>query len=88
MCFLFSISENDDVELRRPSRHLRHAQSEVPSYLSFEDHRRCSQSLTDAKEHAYARLKEELTKAQQVSLPRYNLPYIPLAVETSHFANE
>ncbi|XP_025099265.1 guanine nucleotide exchange factor for Rab-3A-like isoform X2 [Pomacea canaliculata] len=60
-----SISENDDVELRRSSRHLRHAQSEVPSYLSFEDHRRCSQSLTDAKEHAYARLKEELTKAQQ-----------------------
>ena len=61
--------ELEGVEMRRRQRPLRQAQSDVPLSMTSEQ-RRCSQSLTDAKELAYARLMAELSKAHRVRMRR------------------
>ncbi|XP_076445719.1 guanine nucleotide exchange factor for Rab-3A-like [Babylonia areolata] len=53
------------VEMRRKQRPLRQAQSDVPISMTLLEQQRCSQSLSDAKEHAYTRLMKELGKAQR-----------------------
>ncbi|KAK7486622.1 hypothetical protein BaRGS_00022147, partial [Batillaria attramentaria] len=57
--------EFTEVEMRRKQRPLRHAQSDFPVAMTLLQQRRCSQSLADAKEHAYSRLMSELSKAQR-----------------------
>ncbi|KAK7108184.1 guanine nucleotide exchange factor for Rab-3A-like [Littorina saxatilis] len=55
--------ELEGVEIRRKTRPLRQAQSEVPaSFSRMEKHR---QSLSDARENAYQRMMAELSKAQK-----------------------
>lgn len=65
----FSPEEGDNdtgpVELRHHKRgELRHAMSEVlPNEVRL---RKRSQTMANVKEHAYGRLQEELSKAQEV----------------------
>ena len=57
--------DTDTVELRRRQRgELRHAMSEIlPDEVRL---RKRSQTMANVKEHAYSRLQEELSKAQEV----------------------
>ncbi|XP_076467224.1 guanine nucleotide exchange factor for Rab-3A-like [Babylonia areolata] len=54
----FCESENDDLSPQG-------LRLEFPMPLKYLNRRRCSQSFIDAKEHAYARLMAELSKAQR-----------------------
>lgn len=58
-------NDNVPIELRHRSHRgeLRHAISDV---LPDSPSRRRSQTMANAKEHAYSRLQEELNKAQEV----------------------